>query len=284
MRNSTFPAVLSCYLLPLFVCANASDASLTGANEDVCAARSNALIAASNANTTPCTQGLGAKSARVWCGSNGKLAYAKSPRGNQLMDFSSAGYGGGGVVLPYVRYVTTLGASGQDETAAVQAAIDAVSALPPNPNGFPGAVQLGGGTYTVSKTINITTSGVVVHVSRSSGAGATLLSAKGAPCVLYMWEAGKTSYTVTDKRGESGAMVLHLSKTTGLEAGQGVLIKRLVTNAWIQFMDMASLVRDGAPQTWIKPGTEMSIDRVIVAVQDDSITLNAPVADMMDMD
>src|SRR3954462_13480346 len=46
-----------------------------------------------------------------------------------LMDFSSAGFGGGGVALPTVAAKFSLAPSGRDDTRAIQAALDAVGAL-----------------------------------------------------------------------------------------------------------------------------------------------------------
>ena len=83
------------------------------------------------------------------------------------MDFSHAGYMGGGVALPDVPVKKTIEPSGgDDDTATIQAAIDEVSKLPLE-NGWRGAVLLAPGTYPCEGTIRISTSGVVL---RGSGA------------------------------------------------------------------------------------------------------------------
>src|SRR5829696_8556740 len=58
------------------------------------------------------------------------------------IDFSHAGYGGGGVPLPEVAAVVTVRPSGGDDTARLQAALDHVASLPPRADGFRGALQL----------------------------------------------------------------------------------------------------------------------------------------------
>src|SRR4051812_36143933 len=87
----------------------------------------------------------GATSEWVHPGPDGKLAYKTTPAGDRIMDFSYAGYSGGGVALPDVPAKQTVKpGGGEDDTAAIQAAIDAVAAMPLE-NGFRGAVQLGPG-------------------------------------------------------------------------------------------------------------------------------------------
>src|SRR5262249_23849567 len=72
----------------------------------------------------------------VFVGPDGKLAYKALPKGDRIMDFSFAGYKGGGVALPVVHVVQTVSPSGQDDTAAIKAALDAVSGRSPDANGI----------------------------------------------------------------------------------------------------------------------------------------------------
>src|SRR4051794_33331854 len=73
-------------------------------------------------------------------GPDGKLVYKTTPAGDRIMDFSFAGYMGGGVALPDVAVVKTVKPSdGEDDTSVIQDAIDEVSAMPMK-DGFRGAV------------------------------------------------------------------------------------------------------------------------------------------------
>ena len=91
-----------------------------------------------------------------------------TPRGDRIMDFSHAGYMGGGVALPTVPVKRTVQSSGDaDATTAIQSAIDEVAAMP-LVNGFRGAVLLGPGTFACSNTIRIASSGIVLRGSGSS--------------------------------------------------------------------------------------------------------------------
>ena len=109
-----------------------------------------------------------------------KLRYATDQRGNRIMDFSYAGYRGGGVALPVVRVARTLSASAGDTTALIQAALDEVSRGPIGADGFRGAVLLQPGTYEVSGTLRIGSSGVVLRGSGSGDTG-TIIRVTGPP-------------------------------------------------------------------------------------------------------
>src|ERR1051325_10021858 len=110
-----------------------------------------------------------AESAWVHPGPDGKLLYQTTSSGDRIMDFSHAGYRGGGFALPNVPVTHTLKPSGNgDDTAAIQRAINAVAALKPE-NGFRGAVLLAPGVFSCSNTITISSSGVVLRGSGSTG-------------------------------------------------------------------------------------------------------------------
>jgi hypothetical protein len=55
-----------------------------------------------------------------------------------------------------------------------------------------------------------------------------------------------------------------------------------VTAAWVKFMGMDDLVRDGKPQTWIKVGGVTTTERRVAAVAGDAITLDVPLSDSFD--
>jgi hypothetical protein len=58
-------------------------------------------------------------------GPDGKLVYKTTPAGDQIMDFSHAGYIGGGVALPDVPVKRTVKPTvGDGDADAIQAAID----------------------------------------------------------------------------------------------------------------------------------------------------------------
>jgi hypothetical protein len=241
-----------------------------------------------DAAITGCAKYLGAgpKSGWVSAGANGKLVYQKLPAGDQIMDFSFAGYGGGGVPLPNVPMVASVAPSGGDDTAPIQAAIDSVSAKPLT-NGLRGAVVLQAGSFRVSGTLTISASGVVLRGSGSGKDGTSVQLTGSAHRFLDMQGEGShratgNTATVSDDYVPSGATTFHVDSTAGFAAGDTVLVSRTATAAWIHFMGMDTLVRDGQPQTWIAADSVINTDRAIQSINGNQVTLDVPLSDSFD--
>ena len=117
---------------------------------------------------------------RVHPGTAGKLVYAPDEQGNTIPDFSHAGYGGGGTVIPDVPIKETVWPVAGDNTSNLQAAIDRVSALPLDQSGFRGAVLLKMGDYKMATPITIQASGVVLR-GEGMGDTGTILIGTGNP-------------------------------------------------------------------------------------------------------
>src|SRR5690242_7662768 len=147
----------------------------------------------------------------VYRGPDQRLQYRFDDQGNRIMDFSYAGYKGGGVALPHAPEKITLCPLAGDNTAQIQAAIDAVSQLPLRETGLRGAVLLLPGTYDIAGTLNITASGVVVRGS-GSGPGGTILNMTDDPHLLFSisgagsWQKVGDPAALTDPYVPSGAM------------------------------------------------------------------------------
>ncbi|MGY8656926.1 MAG: peptidoglycan-binding protein, partial [Verrucomicrobiia bacterium] len=97
----------------------------------------------------------GAQSSRAFPGPDGSLVYTSDAEGNRIPDFSVAGYQGGGVALPNLPVVANVAPIAGDNTAHLQAAIDAVELRTPDANGFRGALQLAPGDYPISGSLLI---------------------------------------------------------------------------------------------------------------------------------
>ena len=130
-------------------------------------------------NISICIAQSSANSQWVFSDTNGKLIYKTLQTGDKIMDFSYAGYMGGGVAIPAVPVKITLGPSMGDNTDAIQNAIDEVSKMKIL-NGFRGTVLLKPGTYDCEKALKINASGVVLRGS-GSGVNGTILNLTGKP-------------------------------------------------------------------------------------------------------
>ena len=223
----------------------------------------------------------------VYTGADGKLRYATDARGNRIMDFSHAGYKGGGVPLPQVRVARTVRPSPGDNTAVIQAALDAVSAVPVDKEGFRGAVLLEAGTYEVAASLKIAASGVVLRGSGSTDS-ATTIRISGAPHRFIdisgsgSWELEGDPAAITDAYVPSGATSFTVKSASGFKAGDAILIQRPVTAKWIHFLGMDTLTRDGKAQVWIAAGAIHNTDRIITAIAGNRITIDVPLSDSYD--
>ena len=155
-----------------------------------------------------------------------------------LIDFSHAGYGGGGVPLPEVAAVVTVRPGGGDDTALLQAALDHVASLPPRADGFRGAVHLAAGRFMVAGGLRVRVGGVVLRGSSGGGRRTTVVATgtgrrtlievggDGAP-------ASAKAVRVTDKTVPAGGRTLTLESVEGLAAGDRVVVRRPSTAEWI---------------------------------------------------
>lgn len=235
-----------------------------------------------------------AGSAWVYPGPDGKLVYKTTPQGDRIMDFSHAGYKGGGVPLPDVPVRATVrppADPAEDCTALIQGAIDRVSAMAPDAEGFRGAVLLEPGEYLCSAPLTISTGGVVLRGSgrepgfrgstiRMTGGRHTAVVV-GAPRGTEQPEAVFTT-TITDKYVPAGTYAFSVADASGLAAGDVVELRRPVTEAWVRFMQMDDMTRDGKPQTWIRTGTYIPMTRRIASVDGNRVIVEVPFSDSFD--
>ena len=117
---------------------------------------------------------------KIYPGTDGKLTYVPDEQENTIPDFSHAGYGGGGVPIPMAPVKKIIWPVPGDNQASVQAAIDEVSALPLDKNGFRGAVLLRAGWYKMAQPLSIKASGVVLR-GEGMGDTGTIMVGTGNP-------------------------------------------------------------------------------------------------------
>ncbi len=225
-----------------------------------------------------------AQSAWVQPGADGKLAYKSLPAGDHIMDFSTAGYMGGGVKIPIVPVKATVAPTGGDNSEGIQAAINRVSQLELQ-NGFRGTVLLEPGTFICGRPLTIRAGGVVLRGS-GSGADGTVIEMTGVPHLCLAIGDGPGAKTIgdpvaiTDPYVPSGTCSFHVASGAAFKAGDTVLINRPATPAWVKFMGMDTLVRNGKQQHWVSG--EIHTERTIKSVAGNEITLDVPLADSFD--
>lgn len=234
----------------------------------------------------------------IYPDSFGKLVYKTTKRGDRIIDFSHAGYMGGGVMLPYVPTKLTVHPLGDNEdcTDYIQDAINRVSALPKDTNGFRGTVELAPGRYPCKRTIQITTDGVVLRGSGSDPSGSVIVMTGDKHTAIVMNNGlrqhvgnrlgdaspNEKSIKVVDKYIPAGSYQFTVADASGLSVGDNIEIRKPVTKKWIKFMKMDDLVRDGKPQTWIKAGKLLIAERTIATIEGNTVSLTVPLADSYD--
>ncbi|MFC1490399.1 hypothetical protein ACFL6K_04245 [Candidatus Latescibacterota bacterium] len=220
----------------------------------------------------------------VYPGIDGKLVYAPDSLGNIIPDFSSAGYGGGGVMLPIVQNKVTIWGVEGDASPVIQAAIDSVSAMPLDENGFRGAVLLRAGYYDLHSTITINASGVVLRGQGQDDLG-TILTGRGkqrgsmnsAGMIHVYGESGMvpdedTAQKIVGDYVPVGTWTFTVERARGFKVGDKVILRRVGNEEWISEIGMDGA--DGNRTRW-RPFT-ISYDRIITAIDGNDITLDAP--------
>lgn len=205
-----------------------------------------------------------------------RLVYTPDFRGNTVIDYSHAGYRGGGAAIANVPVRIVLSPSddpASDDTERIQRAVDMLGRIPADADGFRGAVLLRAGTYRIGKPIRLAQSGVVI---RGEGDGHAAISRHDKPLSPENWfdytqserpEAGVTKVVATwvsdsynknaalfeiaggpaengpavgiaDQYVPAGVRTLHLEDVSGFEAGDDVRIRRAVNATWAQDLKM----------------------------------------------
>jgi len=111
---------------------------------------------------------------------------------DRIPDFSYCGYRGAGVSIPDVGVAVTLSPREDgDDTGRIQKAIDRVSDMERNEEGFRGAVLLKAGTYRVAGSLRIRASGVVLRGMGQRDDGTVIIATGTKQRALIRISGGK---------------------------------------------------------------------------------------------
>lgn len=206
------------------------------------------------------------------------LVYSNDDLGNRLIDYSYAGYEGGGVALPTNQLVMqTLSPVAGDNTAQIQNAINTVGGLAPGANGVRGVVLLNAGTYNISNALSIGKSGVILRGSGNSTSGTILnftgttnsgtsININGSSGTKQV--SGSSTYSITDSYVPLGATNFSLNSVSGLTVGTGIVIRRPWTTNWVNAIGMSNL--------WTASGHQNDAERTITAISGNQVTVDIP--------
>ncbi|MFZ6010417.1 MAG: hypothetical protein ACOYXT_08700 [Bacteroidota bacterium] len=216
---------------------------------------------------------------------NNKLVYSAYANEGQTIetnivpDFSTAGYRGGGVMLPVVKTVITVNPKQGDCTTLIQSAIDEISARAPNKQGFRGAILLKKGVYHVDGALTIKASGIVLR-GEGHGVDGTVLVAKQKAKHNFITVKGEgTGYAlvrssqtkITNDYVPTGTRELMLENHT-FAAGDHIIIQKTPNQLWIDDLAMAQY-------GWAADDYKMEYERIVTAVDGNKITVDIPLVD-----
>jgi hypothetical protein len=217
-------------------------------------------------------------------GEDGELDYSVDSNGNQLPDFSYAGYKLGDAPIPqkFVLKATVTPVAG-DNTANIQAALDTVGAMTVDSDGFRGMVLLKAGTYEIASPLLMNKNGVVL---RGEGAGleGTIIKHTGtdqeSSIKISPSSGGIGLAKVTDITSDYiavGDREIEVDSLTGLSVGQTIFIECHHTQQWIDELSLAAY--------WSLGSRDIKWERVITALDPSTltITLDAPLTSIVDI-
>ena len=229
----------------------------------------------------------------VFPGPSGRLISQPDALGNRIIDESGVGYQGGLAPLPSTNVVPvkiTVTPVAGDNVFNIQAAINYVSALPLDANGFRGAVLLSNGVYQCASTINLKASGVVLRgmSSNTNGSGTVLeATATNQYTLVEITGSGSaatvsgTTHTITNLYVPVGARSFYVDNASGLSVGDNVYVERLATTNWIRDLGMDLL---GPPPDvpWTPGGFNINMERTITHIEGNHVFVDAPITCAID--
>jgi hypothetical protein len=224
-------------------------------------------------------------------GKDGHLIYGLDERGNRVPDFSTCGYAGGDRRIPDLEVRVVVAPVTGDETARIQKALDYVGGLPPDTNGFRGAVLLLRGRHLVAGELQITNSGVVLRGQGMDDNGTLLVAARTDRRTLIrvvgrndLTAESSGNWQMADDYVPVGATSFHLKSTEGLSVGDTIQVVRPSTKEWISALGMIEFGGGLGDWrlVWHPGGYDLVWDRVIKQVEGNLVTIDSPTTTAMD--
>jgi len=211
------------------------------------------------------------------------------PFGNEIPDFSMAGFRHGGVALPLAPVVERLQPQigRADDTDRIQAAIRRVAEHPARPgDGVKGAVLLESGIDHWGKALAVPP-GVTLR-GMGQGIGGTVIVATmvpadgGSPTLIRMEGSGELRaaggvHAILDEKLPLGSKSLRVENAGEFKPGDLVLVELAPNAGWIHDlkMDQIKLAPGGKP--WDPAGYRVKWSGRVLGVRGDRVALDTPV-------
>jgi ribosomal protein L28 len=223
----------------------------------------------------------------ITIGVDQKITYNSDSLGNQIPDFSYAGYQGGNKEIPDALVKVVVPVKAGDATKRIQAAIDYVSKLPFGKDGLRGAVLLQEGEYQVLGSLKLHTSGVVLRGSGFNHSKTTILG-DGVSRETLIKVVGINNVKLSDLKKVAANYVpvnaksIPLENTVNLKVGDRVMITRPSTQEWINVLGTNHFGGGITSLGWKPNQRNVYWDRTIVAIRGNAIEIDAPITTALD--
>lgn len=214
-----------------------------------------------------------------------KLTYVADERGNRILDYSSCGYRNSEHPIPDVANAVFVSWKPGDNSSRIQRAIDYVSSLALDKNGFRGAVLLDKGTFELNESLRISVSGVVL---RGSDREQTVLLKKGVDRGALLYIEGRNDLAVTDTLDVLTSYVpvntctFQVTNNVQLVSGERVRIVRPSTKEWIASVGCDIFGGGISALGWKEGEMDLVWDRSVSKADGNQLTLDAPLTMALD--
>lgn len=216
-----------------------------------------------------------------------QLEYTSDDKGNRVPDFSYCGYKASETKIPDVPVKIIVPRQPGDMTEIIQQAINHVSSLPIDENGFHGTILLEEGTYAVQGRLKITNSGIILRGS-GTGKNRTVLLAAGISRETLIRITGENNsqlqeeLPIIDSYIPVNSTSVNIKEGHNISAGDQIIIRRPVIKEWIDILDMNSFGGETEWLGWKPERNKILWDRTVVAVDKGIITFDAPITTSLD--
>jgi hypothetical protein len=227
--------------------------------------------------------------APIQISAEGKVTYKSKANGDRVPDFSYCGYMLSEVPIPDMPVKVVVPAMKGDATGKIQAAIDYVSSLPINKQGFRGVVLLEKGTYEIAGSLTISTSGVVLRGSGPDTNGTTLIGT-GTDRETLIKITGinnriiEKPVPVADIYVPVNATQLTFKSGHSFKVGDNIIVNRPSTKEWLEKIgtDKIGIYVDYQLTKWDPGDFDQVWYRKVIAIRPETITIDVPLTNALD--
>lgn len=213
----------------------------------------------------------------------GKPIYLTDERGNRILDYSSCGYRNSDQPIPDVANAVFVPWQAGDNSSRIQRAIDYVSSLAPDKDGFRGAVLLDKGVFQLEESLRISVSGVIL---RGTDREQTVLQKNGVDRGALLYMEGLDNQMITDTLEVLTPYVpvntctFEVSKP--LKSGERIQVLRPATKEWIASIGCDIYGGGISALGWKEGDTDLRWDRTVSKADGNRITVDAPLTVALD--